>query len=65
MRYPTSIAAISEEQAAGSQEVVATSSRINELVQNTEEKSDRLKEGTQVLANASEDLGSHMEIFTL
>lgn len=61
----TSIAAISEEQAAGSQEVVATSSRINELVQNTKEKSDRLKEGTQVLANASEDLGSHMEIFTL
>lgn len=61
----TSIAAITEEQAAGSQEVVATASQIDELVQNTKRKSDVLRDGTEELHGAAGELNAHMEQFTL
>jgi methyl-accepting chemotaxis protein len=60
-----SIAAISQEQAASSEEVLSTTFHIEELVDQTKEKSDALQNGTKELSEASEHLKEYMDKFVL
>lgn len=59
----TNMAAITEEQAASSEEVLATTIGIDELVEKTKEQSMALKIGTDSLHTASKDLEHEMDFF--
>lgn len=59
------IAAITQEQAAGSEEVLATTINVDELVLKTKEKSDKIRRGTEALHIASADLNWEMQYFSI
>lgn len=59
------IAAITQEQAAGSEEVLATTISVDELVVKTKEKSEKIKTGTEALHIASADLNREMQYFSI
>lgn len=59
------MAAITQQQAAGSEEVLATTINVDELVLKTKEKSDRMRSGTESLHIASADLNHEMQYFTI
>ena len=59
------IAAITQEQAAGSEEVLATTINVDELVLKTKEKSDKIRRGTEALHIASADLNREMQYFSI
>lgn len=59
------IAAITEQQAAGSEEVLATTVSVDELVTKTKEKSNRIRIGTEALHLASADLNREMQYFSI
>lgn len=61
----TDIAAISEEQAASSEEILATTQSVSEHVIRTKDSSQKIKEGTNVLHMAAEDLENEMKFFKL
>lgn len=59
------MAAITQEQAAGSEEVLATTINVDELVLKTKEKSDKIRRGTEALHIASADLNREMQYFSV
>lgn len=59
------MASITEEQAAGSEEVLATTVHVGELVLKTKEKSDRIRKGTEALHIASADLNREIQYFSI
>lgn len=59
------MASITEEQAAGSEEVLATTVHVDELVLKTKEKSDRIRKGTEALHIASADLNREIQYFSI
>lgn len=59
------MAAITQEQAAGSEEVLSTTIQVDELVLQTKEKSDRIRKGTEALHIASADLNHEMQYFSI
>lgn len=50
---------------AGSEEVLATTVSVDELVLKTKEKSDRIRKGTEALHIASADLNKEMQYFSV
>lgn len=59
------MAAITQEQAAGSEEVLATTISVDKLVLKTKEKSDRIRIGTEALHIASADLNKEIQYFSI
>lgn len=59
------MAAVTQEQAAGSEEVLATAISVNQLVIKTKEKSERIRKGTEALHIASADLNREMQYFSI
>ena len=59
------MAAITEEQAASSQEVLATTVSVDQLVAKTKEKSAGIQKGTEALHIASSDLNREMQYFAI
>lgn len=59
------MAAITQEQAASSEEILATAVCVDELVEKTKEKSDRIRKGTEALHIASADLNREMQYFSV
>lgn len=59
------MAAITQQQAAGSEEVLATTVTVDELVLKTKEKSERIRIGTEALHIASADLNREMQYFSI
>lgn len=59
------MAAITEEQAASSQEVPATTVSVDQLVAKTKEKSAGIQKGTEALHIASSDLNREMQYFAI
>lgn len=59
------MAAITEEQAASSEEVLATTVNVDGLVAKTKEKSDSIQKGTEALHIASADLNHEMQYFII
>lgn len=59
------MAAITEEQAASSQEVLATTVSVDQSVAKTKEKSAGIQKGTEALHIASSDLNREMQYFAI
>lgn len=64
-RISEDMAAITQEQAASSQEILATTVHVNALVAKTKEKSDDIRKGTEALHIASADLNHEMQYFEI
>lgn len=59
------MAAVTEQQAASSQEVLATTVSVDQLVAKTKEKSESIRRGTDALHIASADLNHEMQYFVI
>lgn len=59
------MAAVTQEQAASSEYVLSTTLSVDELVDKTKEKSDRIRKGTEALHIASADLNREMQYFSV
>lgn len=60
----TDMAALTEEQAAGTEEVLATTIHVEHLVEKTRDKSTEIRKGTEALHIASADLNREMQHFS-
>ncbi|MBO5093839.1 MAG: methyl-accepting chemotaxis protein [Lachnospiraceae bacterium] len=59
------MASITQQQAAGSEEIFAMTVSVNELVEKTKKKSDTIRKGTEALHIASADLNKEMQYFSI